>query len=115
MRAGFASRIAGDHTMVVWIMGLSGAGKTTLAEAILAEIRRAAGTAVLIDGDRVRELFDNDLGHTMDDRRKNGARICKLGKFLDEQHVHVVCAILSLFPEQREWNRRNLKNYLEVF
>lgn len=101
--------------MVVWIIGLSGAGKTTLAEAVAAKLREAGGSAVLIDGDRVRDLFDNDLGHTMDDRRKNGARICKLGKFLDEQGVNVVCAILSLFPEQREWNRKNLKNYLEVF
>lgn len=101
--------------MVVWIIGLSGAGKTTLAEAVAARLREAGGSAVLIDGDRIRDLFDNDLGHTMDDRRKNGARICKLGKFLDEQNVHVVCAILSLFPEQREWNRKNLKDYLEVF
>jgi cytidine diphosphoramidate kinase len=101
--------------MIVWIIGLSGAGKTTLANEIVAEVRRQTDNVVLIDGDKVREIFGNDLGHTMEDRRKNGARICQLGKFLDEQNINVVCAILSLFPEQRSWNRQNLKHYLEVF
>jgi adenylylsulfate kinase len=101
--------------VIVWIIGLSGAGKTTLADEVVAQVRRKTDNVVLIDGDRVREMFGNDLGHTMDDRRKNGARICQLGKFLDEQNINVVCAILSLFPEQREWNRKNLKCYLEVF
>ena len=51
----------------------------------------------------------------MEDRLVNAKRICKLGKFLDEQGLNVVCAILSIFPETREWNRKNIKNYYEVF
>lgn len=101
--------------MVVWIIGLSGAGKTTLANEVIADVRRVQGNVVLIDGDMVREVFGNDLGHTMEDRLTNARRICQLGKFLDDQGIHVVCAILSLFPETREWNRKNLKNYYEVF
>jgi adenylylsulfate kinase-like enzyme len=101
--------------MIVWIIGLSGAGKTTLANEIVAEVRKKTDNVVLIDGDKVREIFGNDLGHTMEDRRRNGARICQLGKFLDEQNINAVCAILSLFPEQRDWNRKNLGQYLEVF
>jgi adenylylsulfate kinase len=101
--------------VIVWIIGLSGAGKTTLANEVVAQVRQKTDNVVLIDGDKVRDVFGNDLGHTMDDRRKNGARICLLGKFLDEQNINVVCAILSLFPEQRDWNRQNLKDYLEVF
>lgn len=101
--------------MVVWIIGLSGAGKTTLANEIIAQIDGEQNTTVLIDGDMVREVFGNDLGHSMDDRRKNANRICQLGKFLDQQGVNVVCAILSLFPESRAWNRENIKDYYEVF
>lgn len=101
--------------MVVWIVGLSGAGKTTLANKIVAHIRRAHCNVVLIDGDMLREVFGNDLGHTMEDRLINARRICQLGKLLDDQGINVVCAILSLFPETRLWNREHLKNYYEVF
>ena len=48
---------------------------------------------------------------TLNDRRKNADRISRLSKFLDDQGIHVVCAILSIFPESREWNRK----YKELF
>ena len=101
--------------MVVWIIGLSGAGKTTLANEVVAHVHRIQRNVVLLDGDVVREIFGNDLGHTMEDRRANAQRICQLGRFLDDQGINVVCAILSLFPETRFWNRENLRNYYEVF
>lgn len=101
--------------MVVWIIGLSGAGKSTLANEVVSLVRARQKPVVLLDGDMVREAFRNDLGHSMADRRKNAERICQIGKLLDDQGVDVVCAILSLFPETREWNRRNLKFYREVF
>ena len=101
--------------MVVWIIGLSGAGKTTLANEVVAHVRRVQRNVVLFDGDMIREVFANDLGHTMKDRRTNARRICQLGKLLDDQGIDVVCAILSLFPESRSWNRENLKNYYEIF
>lgn len=101
--------------MVVWIIGLSGAGKTTLANEVVAIVRRTQSNVVLIDGDMIREVFGNDLGYTMEDRLANAQRICQLGKLLEDQGINVVCAILSLFPETRAWNRNNLNNYYEVF
>lgn len=101
--------------MIVWIVGLSGAGKTTLANEVISVVRSFQNNVVLIDGDMVREVFGNDLGHTMEDRHTNARRVCQLGKLLDDQGIHVVCAILSLFPETREWNRTHLKSYYEVF
>jgi len=101
--------------MVVWIIGLSGAGKTTLASEVVAHVRRVQRNVVLIDGDAVREVFGNDLGHSIEDRHANAQRICRLGKLLDDQGINVVCAILSLFPASRTWNREHLKSYYEVF
>ena len=101
--------------MVVWIIGLSGAGKTTLAEKVVEKISSCKTNVVLIDGDMIRDVFGNDLGHTLEDRRQNADRICRLCRFLDNQGIHVVCAILSLFPESRLWNRENIKNYYENY
>ena len=101
--------------MVVWIIGLSGSGKTTLAEKIIKDANEIGLKPVLIDGDSVRDIFNNDLGYSMEDRLKNAYRICNLGKFLSDQGFCVVCSILSIFPDTRDWNRKNIKNYYEVF
>lgn len=101
--------------MVVWIIGLSGAGKSTLAQEVVNLARQRISNVVLLDGDLVREALGNDLGHTMLDRKKNADRLCRLGKLLDDQGIHVVCSVLSLFPESRAWNRKRLRNYYEVY
>ena len=85
--------------MVMGIIGLSGAGKTTLATAIAKKVRQSKKNVVLLDGDVIRDTFGNDLGYTFEDRKQNAERISQLCKFLDDQGINVVCAILSLFPE----------------
>jgi adenylylsulfate kinase-like enzyme len=101
--------------MVVWIIGLSGAGKTSLAKEVVIKAKIEKNNTVLVDGDVIREIFGNDLSYSMEDRLKNAERICQLCKFLDDQGINVVCAILSIFPETREWNRENINKYYEVF
>lgn len=101
--------------MVVWLIGLSGSGKTTLAEKIFSEVKEGKQNVILIDGDVIREIFGNDLGYSSEDRFINAQRISRLCKLLDSQGIHVVCAILSLFPKSRKWNRENIENYYEVF
>lgn len=101
--------------MIVWLIGLSGAGKTTLAEQVVENVRQKGRKVVFLDGDRVRELFGNDLSYDMAGRRRNAERICRLCGFLDEQGIDVVCAILSVFPESRTWCRENIGDYFEVF
>ncbi|MDB5876071.1 MAG: adenylylsulfate kinase, partial [Ramlibacter sp.] len=101
--------------MVIWIIGLSGAGKTTLAELVVDELRARGKTVVLIDGDVIRRLFGNDVDHTIEGRRKNAERISQMTKFLADQGVNVVCAVLSIFPDWRKWNRENVSDYAEVY
>lgn len=101
--------------MVIWLIGLSGAGKSILAKEIILRANKKKHKTILLDGDIIRKIFGNDLGYSLGDRFKNGQRICELGKFLDDQGFNVVTAILSLFPEHREWNRKNIRNYYEVF
>lgn len=101
--------------MVIWIIGLSGTGKTTLANQVVERIRKQNGKVVLLDGDLVRELFGNDVDHTIEGRYRNAERLSVLSKFLAKQGIHVVAAVLSIFPEWRSWNRENIPDYSEVY
>ena len=101
--------------MVIWLIGLSGSGKTTLAKETVRLVRLEKKEVVLVDGDRIRDLFRNDLGYDLESRKINAERICNLCKFLDKQNINVVCSILSIFPESRSWCRENLSKYYEVY
>ena len=101
--------------MIIWIIGLSSSGKTTLAREIIKKRREQGGKVILLDGDEVRNLFKNDLDHTVEGRKLNAERISRLCKFLDDQKIDVICAILSIFEESRDWCRENFSSYYEIY
>ena len=101
--------------MVVWIIGLSGAGKTTLAEKVVEQLRENNNNVILLDGDVLREVFGGDADHTVEGRAKNAKRLSHLSKFLADQGIHVVAAVLSIFPEWQQWNRDNITNYCQIY
>jgi len=100
--------------MIYWIIGLSGSGKTTLGRVMHGVLKAQQPNTVFIDGDDIRSHFGNP-GHTMEGRRKNADFICRLCKWLDSQGMNVVCCILSVFKESREWNRKNYSKYFEIY
>lgn len=100
---------------VIWITGLSGAGKSTIGKIAYQELKNKKISAVFLDGDVIREICDNDLGHTPEDRLVNAKRLSKLCLFLSKQGLHVICATMSLFKYCHTWNRENLKHYYEVY
>ena len=101
--------------MVTWMIGLSRAGKTTLSKLLYDKLKPQTSNLVLLDGDAIRNLFGNDVDHTIEGRRRNAERISHLSKFLSDQNIHVIAAVLSIFPEWQEWNRNNIKNYQEIY
>jgi adenylylsulfate kinase len=100
---------------VIWITGLPGAGKTTVADEVAALLRAKSAAVVQVDGDVVREVMGNDLGYTPNDRLENAWRISRLCRMLSGQGLQVVCATVSLFSEIHDWNRANLTRYVEVY
>ena len=100
---------------VIWITGLPGAGKSTIARETVSRLRERGVPVALIDGDEFRAMMGNDLGHGMKDRRVNALRICRFCGFLSGQGITVVAATVSLFSECHEWNRANIPDYVEVF
>ncbi|MEI7611261.1 MAG: adenylyl-sulfate kinase [Betaproteobacteria bacterium] len=101
--------------MVIWIIGLSGSGKTTLANLVVERLRQKGEKVVLLDGDSIRTLFGNDVDHSIDGRRRNAERLSALSKFISDQGIHVVAAVLSIFPEWQLWNRESITDYSEVY
>ncbi len=101
--------------MVVWLVGLSGAGKTTLGTLLWERLRRVHTPCFLLDGDVFRAVMGHDLGHSLAERECNAGRMQRLCCELERQGIHVVCPILSVSEKSREWNRRHIAGYFEVY
>jgi cytidine diphosphoramidate kinase len=101
--------------MVIWITGISGAGKSTICEAIVRIAKPYIPELVLLDGDVVRDIFDDQLGHTEPDRIRQIKRIQRLAKELDTQGLVVLVAALYAHPELLDWNRENFQDYAEIY
>lgn len=101
--------------MVIWLVGMSGSGKTTIGERLAARLKKTYSNAVFLDGDILREIWGDSLGHDIDSRRTNAHRVSHLCRVLDQQGIHIVAAVLSIFPEWQQWNRANFSRYFEVF
>lgn len=98
---------------VLWITGLSGAGKTTIAKSLL---NRLPPTAILLDGDEMRvalELFEP--GYSYDDRVRLALTYGRWAKLLVAQRKIVVVATISMYRPVYEWNRENIPGYVEIF
>lgn len=104
--------------MVIWIVGLSGVGKTSLGSHLWELWRAEEPNTVLVDGDVVRRMFGHDRGpddYSMDGRRCNYERMTDICQWLDSQDINVVCCILSVFPDRHAGNRNLFSKYFEVF
>lgn len=104
--------------MVIWLVGLSGSGKTTIGKEIYKMWKPISPNTVMVDGDEVRRIFqqDNDPSDfTLDARRKNALRISEICAWLDRQSINVICCILCLFDDVMLQNRDKFSNYFQVF
>ena len=101
--------------MVIWLIGLSGAGKTTIGKALASSLKKTKKNTVFLDGDIIRHIIGDNLGHSLEERKLSGWRICRLCEHLDKEGLNVVCSVISLFAEHRDWNRENYSSYYEVY
>lgn len=100
---------------VYWLTGLSGAGKTTLGTRLFHKLKEQKENVVYLDGDILREVFGNILGHSTEDRKKLAGQYSRLCRMLSAQGHDVVCATVSMFDEVRNWNRAHIPSYKEIY
>jgi adenylylsulfate kinase len=101
--------------MVIWVTGMSGAGKTTLCDALWQSLKPGLPELVSLDGDAVRSAFGEGLGYKEKDRMVQITRIQQLAKVLSDQDLVVLVAALYSHPDLLTWNRQNIKGYFEVY
>ncbi|PPC78428.1 adenylyl-sulfate kinase [Pokkaliibacter plantistimulans] len=104
--------------MVIWIVGLSGAGKSTVGRKLYDKIRACYPNTVLLDGDNVRQVFAHEnpeQDYSLAARRKSAERLHGLSLLLDQQGIHVVCCAISMFRDVTALNRQRFSRFVEVF
>jgi len=100
----------------LWFTGLSGAGKTTIAEIVEKELRMRHGKIEVLDGDIVRTNLSKGLGFSREDRDTNVLRIGFVADLLTRNGVGVIVSAISPFKEVRDQVRRNIgEGFIEVF
>ena len=105
-----------DQGVVVWITGLSAAGKTTFALELVKSFESLNSTPILLDGDILRELLGITGGmYSRHERLDLAFKYAGICKYLSSQGHVVVIATIALFREIHDWNRNNIFNYREVF
>lgn len=100
--------------MIYWLTGQPGAGKTTIAKSMINRVSDF-GTLFHIDGDHIRELFDNK-DYSEAGRRKNVELAQQIAQYLTINDVDVVVSLVSPYKDQRDKFREKMgKDYVEVY
>jgi bifunctional enzyme CysN/CysC len=109
--------LKGQAPKVLWFTGLSGAGKSTIANLVEKKLHRMGRHTFLLDGDNVRHGLNKDLGFTDADRVENVRRIGEVAKLMADAGLIVLCAFISPFRAERRMVREMLEagEFLEVF
>jgi bifunctional enzyme CysN/CysC len=106
-----------QKSCVIWLTGLSGAGKSTIAGLVETELRRRGHRTGSLDGDNVRHGLNRDLGFTDADRVENVRRVAEVAKLMAEAGLIVIVALISPFAAERELARGRFApgRFLEVY
>ena len=94
---------------------MPGSGKSTLAKFYFNQNKKKLKNLIWIDGDAFRKVMDNDLGYTLKDRKKNALRLVKLSKYFSDQKVNAIISANLVFQNYRNWCKKNISNFLEVY
>lgn len=99
----------------LWLTGLSGSGKTTLGDLLLEEIKKRGLRVERLDGDNLRDQIGHGLGFSKHDREENIKRAAYIAKLLTRNDVIVVASFISPYREMRNYCRREIGAFIEVF
>jgi adenylylsulfate kinase len=110
-------RTLGQKPVIAWLTGLSGSGKSSIANAVDRKLTQAGRTTMVLDGDNLRHGLNRDLGFTASDRIENIRRTAETAKLMAEAGVVTIVSLISPFREERAAARAIAGDitFLEVF
>jgi len=110
-------KIKNQKGCVIWLTGLSGSGKSTIANELEYELNKMEYHTYLLDGDNIRKGLNSDLGFSEKDRNENIRRISEVAKLFVDAGIITITAFISPFMKDREKAKDIIgrKNFIEVF
>jgi cytidine diphosphoramidate kinase len=107
-------RLDKNKGIVFWITGLPGSGKTRIAKKIRKPIEKIYGETILFSGDDLRKIL-NFKSYDVKKRLIYAKSYSKLVQNISNQKINVIIATVALFKKIHLWNRKNIKNYCEIY
>ena len=105
-----------DNTgRVIWLTGLPGAGKTTIANRLEACMAQNENGIEVLDGDQLRKGLSADLGFSEDDRNEHNRRVVFVAKLLVRNGIDVIVSLVSPYRENRKIARQEFDYFTEVY
>ncbi|WP_044894946.1 adenylyl-sulfate kinase [Bacillus alveayuensis] len=107
----------GHHSCILWFTGLSGSGKSTIANAVSKRLFELGIQNYVLDGDNIRHGLNKDLGFSAEDRTENIRRIGEVAKLFVDSGQFVLTAFISPFAQDRELVRQLVENdeFIEIY
>ena len=100
--------------IVFWVTGLPGSGKTTIAKKIKKQIEKNYGRTILFSGDDLRKISSFE-SYDKTKRFLYAKSYSRLVQNISNQNINVIMATVALFKKIHLWNRKNIKNYCEIY
>ena len=110
-------KLLGQKGATVWLTGLSGSGKSTIAQQLEKELTEQGHLCYILDGDNVRHGLNRDLGFSMEDRKENIRRIAEVAALMNDAGVIVITSFISPYISDRAAAREVIgdESFIEVF
>ena len=102
-------------SIVIWLTGPSGAGKTTIANALAEKLEKMECNVEVLDGDGIRSKLYPDLGFSKEEREMHNRIVIEMAKMLAKNGIITIVSIISPFRETREYARREIESFVEVY
>jgi adenylylsulfate kinase len=117
VQRGDREQLLEQKSRVVWLTGLSGSGKSTIAQHLERRLFNDGFFAQVLDGDNIRSGINNNLGFTLEDRRENIRRIAEVARLYLHSGIITICSFISPTREIRDYARSIVgeEDFIEVF
>ena len=111
------SQLNNHGSFLIWFTGLSGSGKSTIANALEKELHKMNISTYLLDGDNVRMGLNSDLSFSPADRRENIRRIAEVSSLMIDGGLVVLSAFISPYKNDREFVKNTVKdeNFIQIY